>query len=383
MVFMFEKIETKMDFKFLIYADIHYDRLAAQCVTFDDCAEVEKAVHDRVVDGGFNFSVFLGDRFLKRNPEDEIKTRADRVLMEALHNVRRPQSCKHFSLIGNHDWVTNSRRWHTSESLRLLDRDGRLEVMDQARTYVVPNPPVLIHALPAGLAFDFSKYEINPNCFNLFVFHDMLKGSFMDDTYTMKFDSGINITDIDRPEFDMVMAGDIHVPQKFPLHNTQGGYAGAVLQRTKADADRERGWVEVSVSGEPGNFSISTEFHPTSQLFSCFVFEVGPQTQFDNLKIPDGAVDGKRIEVKLVGRKEDVDRVSEDPRWANYTDLLRARKLDLARDYVSETKNAVVDLSTSNSVTNDLALYLDSGFGSLGALSREKMFETLAQVEGE
>jgi DNA repair exonuclease SbcCD nuclease subunit len=372
-----------MHFKYIAYADIHYDRLAAQCVTFEDCEEVERAVHKRVVEGGFDFSVFLGDRFLKRNPEDEIKTKADQALMGALNDPARHRNCGHFSLIGNHDWVTNSRRWHTSESLKLLNWEGKLEVMDTARTYSVLSAPVVIHALPAGFTFDFSKYSVNPNCFNLFVFHDMLKGSFMDDTYTMKFESGINVADIDRPEFDFIWAGDIHVPQRFPLVHTQGGYAGSVIQRTKADADRERGWIEIEVSGEPGAFEVKTHFVPTKPLFSCFTFEVGPETQFENLKILDEVVGNKRIEVKLVGRKVDVDRVADDPRWANYTELLGARKLDLARDYASESKDAVVDLSTSNSAKNDLGLYLDSGFGSLGTLSKEKMFETLAQVEGD
>lgn len=365
-----------MNFKFIAYADIHYDRLAAQCVTFEDCAEVEKAVHERVKEGGFDFSVFVGDRFLKRNPEDEIKTKADEVLINALYMSDKP----HYSLIGNHDWVTNSRRWHTSGSLDLVP-EMPLHILDEPKSISVPTAPVMIHALPAGFSFDFSKYSVDSSMFNLFLFHDMLRGSFMDDTYTMKFESGISKEDIDRPEFDMILAGDIHVPQQFDLVHSRGGYVGSVLQRTRADADCERGWLEVEVSGNPGNFEITTKFVPTKPLFSCFTFEVGSETLYDHLKIPDEVVDNKRIEVKLIGKKEDVDRVADDPRWANFTGLLNARKLDLARDYVSESKNAVVDLSNSNSTKNDLELYLESGFGSLGNLVKERMFESLSQVE--
>ncbi len=375
-----------MSFKFIAYADIHYDRLAAQCVTFDDCAEVEKQVHQRVSEGDFDFTVFIGDRFLKRNPEDEIKTKADQVLINILSNENR--RAPHYSLIGNHDWVTNSMRWHTSESLKWLSRfTGKLTVMDEAKTYPVMilgkhYPEVLLHSLPAGAKFDFSKFGTDPKQFNLFLFHDMLKGSFMDDSEKMRFDSGIEISEIDRPEFDMVLAGDIHVPQPFPLKNVpKGGYVGAVLQRTRADADKERGWVEVEVKGGPGAWEITTQFVPTKPLFSCLSFDVGPQTNFENVKIDEDLVKDKRIEVKLTGKKIDVDRVADDPRWRNYVEILGARKMDIARDYEIESRDAVIDLSQSRSSSHDLELYIDSGFGSLGTLGREKMFEVLGEVE--
>ena len=66
-------------FKFLAYSDIHYDRLAAKCITLDDCLKIEKEIQDKlqVEDSPYWFSIFGGDRFLRREPEDEIKTRAD------------------------------------------------------------------------------------------------------------------------------------------------------------------------------------------------------------------------------------------------------------------------------------------------------------------
>jgi len=79
--------------KFIIYSDIHYDRLGARCVTIEDCEAVERAVHTRFVEGNFDFSVFTGDRFLKREPEDEVKPRAYRVLHDVLSSryPRTPQ----------------------------------------------------------------------------------------------------------------------------------------------------------------------------------------------------------------------------------------------------------------------------------------------------
>jgi len=50
--------------KFVVYSDIHYDRYAARCIELKDCINTELAIHA----GKFDFSLFCGDRFLKRDP---------------------------------------------------------------------------------------------------------------------------------------------------------------------------------------------------------------------------------------------------------------------------------------------------------------------------
>jgi DNA repair exonuclease SbcCD nuclease subunit len=224
-------------YKFIVWADTHWDKFASKCVTLDDTDIVERAIFERAVSGGFDFTLFAGDRYLKREPDDETKVRADRVIYDLVHTGNIP----HFHLIGNHDWVDNTRKWHTAESLKLFNN---VYVMDQAKTWKYKN--VRIHSLPADFEMDMSQYEIDPSCLNLFVFHDMVAGTFMNEDRTMSFDSGMPLSDIDRPEFDFVFAGDIHIRQPFPFQNTYGGYLGSVVQRTRADSNRERGWTEMT-----------------------------------------------------------------------------------------------------------------------------------------
>lgn len=359
--------------RFLVYSDIHHDRLAARCITLRDTLAIEQAVHQRVVEGQFQFSVFCGDRFLKREPEDEVKVKADRALADALwERVGIP----HYHLVGNHDWTKNSREWHTSESLRALPN---LIVLDKPMT--IDGETYAINALPADVPFDMGNYVQYKGRFNLFLFHGIVKGSFMEDDGGRTFQDGIDAHEIDRPEWDFVCAGDLHVPQQLPFQNTRGGYVGSVLQRTRADADRQRGWLEVTATRKGGGWEVHTDFVPTRNFFHRETWEVGPETQYSDIQIDDALVNDVAVEVRLVGKRADVDRVADDNRWKNYTDILMARSVEIIRDYQVEQNEAVVDMSASQSILDDLELYLKSGFADIGNLSRSKLFETLQRIQ--
>jgi DNA repair exonuclease SbcCD nuclease subunit len=217
--------------KFIVYADIHHASSAAsKGLILDDTITIERDVLTRAFEGGFDFTLFAGDRFFKREPEDEVKVKADRLFYELYPNYK-----PHYHLIGNHDWTDNTRRWHTAESMKSMPN---IYVMDQAKTYQFSDS-VLIHALPADFTFDMGKYVTDPSKLNLFVFHDTVVGSYLSEDFEKTIGSGIEVGSIDRSEFDMVFAGDIHIPQTFPFKNTMGGYVGAILQRTRADSNRE------------------------------------------------------------------------------------------------------------------------------------------------
>lgn len=357
-------------FRFIAYGDIHHDRKAARCLTMQDTLGVEQQVHQRVASGQFAFSVFVGDRYLKREPEDEIKVTADRALAYFLS--LRPEA-PHYHLVGNHDWTRNNRSWHTSESLRSIPN---LIIMDQAKTYVNLHQSelgYLIHALPADATFKEEEYLTSPEHFNLLLFHGIVKGSLMSDTSTRVFDNGIDIKELDRPCWNFVIGGDIHVPQQIPFTNTRGGYTGSVLQRTRADADKPRGWIEVTVSWDGSQWAYATEFVPTRNFFHREIWQVGPETQYENIKVKEEYVSDQAVEIKLAGDRKDVDRVADDPRWKNYKDLLLARSIDIIREYKVENTTAIVDFSTSRGVLDDLNLYMQSGFANVGGLSPDRI----------
>ena len=369
--------------KFIVYSDIHYDRLGAKCVTIDDCEGVERAVYKRFEENNpdekhFNFSVFCGDRFLKREPEDEVKTKADVVLIESMYeriHYKRP----HFHLIGNHDWITRSKQWHTSRFFAdYLSESNYVWVLSEPKTikyHMGTNDcPVdlRIHALPAGFEMDISVYDIDPKALNLFIFHDMVTGCKLDDEGKVLAESGISLASIDRPEFDLVLSGDIHVPQRLPFKNTRGGYVGAVLQRTRADANCDRGWMEVTATREAsGKWDFDIDFVPVRGFFTKFSFQVDANSKYEGLRLDENRIADTHCEVELIGSRADVDRIANDPRWENYNTYYNVRNLMLTRKYKVEKQEAVVDMSESHGVMDDLNMYLDSGFVDIGNLPRE------------
>ena len=370
--------------KFIVYADIHHDEHAAKCLTLKDTLEIERQVFARAAEGGFDFALFAGDRFLKREPKDEVKVLADQGLLDGL-SWQKP-GFAYFHLVGNHDRVDNTLGWHTAESLAMQFKGAGIHpgVMGKPGTYSAEGLPVAVHALPAGYKMDGGLYTVPPQALNIFAFHDIVKGSTSDAEGKHVFSEGIPISDLDLSEFDVVYAGDIHVPQKFNFKHTKGGYVGAVLQRTRADAGQPRGWLEVDAEYVGDQWRLKTTFVPTRNFFTRYALDVLPETTYSDLvaQIDDQWVTDQAVEVRLRGSKADVDRLADEPRWQNYTQVILARKFDVLREYQTENQAAVVNLSDTGSPIEDLTLYLDSGFADVGTLSRDKLFTILEGAHG-
>jgi DNA repair exonuclease SbcCD nuclease subunit len=314
---------------------------------------------------------------LKREPEDEVKTKADEVLRGVYGGYAGP---RHYHLVGNHDWTKKSLSWNTSTSLKWVPY---VTVMDEPRTWAEPQLNFAIHALPADHKFDFSRYQVDPTQFNIFTFHDAVRGCYLDDDSKMLADFGVYRNEIDRSEFDYVFAGDIHIPQRLPFSNTQGGYVGAVIQRTMADANKSRGWVEVEAVWTDTGWDVRTEFVPTRNFFTKASFEVTGTSVYEDIRIDEQWLTDQYVEVGLIGEKSNVDRIANDPRWANYETYYTVRHLELARTYKMEEGEVIVDMSTSSGLLEDLGAYLDSGFAELGTLPREGVTQAVAEMMKE
>lgn len=369
--------------KFIVYADIHHDEYAAKCLTLKDTLAIEKSLFARAKSGGFDFVLFAGDRFLKREPKDEVKVKADSLLFRCLHECN--PGFYYFHLLGNHDRVDNTLKWHTSESLKALVSGEIAAIMDVPCTVFHPIAPVAIHALPAGFTFDAEKYDFSkPEYLNIFCFHDIVRGSTSDSDGSHIFDKGINLEEIDLPQFDLVYAGDIHVPQKLNLSHGRGGYVGSVLQRTRADAMKARGWLEVEAERQGEKWVTRTTFVPTRNFFTRVELQVNDDTTYHDLncQIEETWIPDQTVEVRLCGTKANVDRLAEEPKWRNYVDILGARTIEITRAYNVEKSSAIVDMSGAKSPIEDLTRYLDSGFAEVGTLSREKLEEIIGGIHG-
>jgi len=367
--------------RFGAYGDIHHASKAARCLTLKDTLEIERQFHQRAADAQWDFTIFTGDRYLKREPENMVTVLSDRALREFL--AIRP-NITHYHLVGNHCWTKNNREWHTSESLK--DGLSNLCIMDVPGTHTgLADSPFAIHALPADVPFDMNNYRYDPESriFDLFLFHGIVKGSLMSDNSDRVFDDGIDISDLDKSEWQFVLGGDIHVPQTIPFTNTRGGYTGSVLQRDRSDSDKPRGWLEIEATFNGTSWEVSTEFVPTRNFFHKEVFMVGPETQYSNLDLNEDYVFDQAVEIKLVGAREDVDRVASDDKWGNYEMFLNARSIDIIKEYTVEQMSAVVDLSQSKGASDDLEMYLGSGFSNTGELSQDKIFEMIERLRQE
>lgn len=362
-------------YKFIAWSDIHHDENGAKCITINDTVALETAIFKRAREWGADFTFFPGDRYLKREPHDEVKVRADRVIEENVHTGNIP----HYHLIGNHDWVDATMRWHTSESLKSYNN---VVIMDEAKTYSFKN--IRIHALPADFKMDKSAYVIDPTCFNLFTFHDSLRGCFLDEGQTQSYDGGLDPALIDLPEFDLVLAGDIHIRQKFKLNNTQGGYLGSAIQRTKADANAERGWTEYTITrlSPESPWKIEERFQPIRNFFTRVSFNVTADTAISDLIIPEEQVVDQLVEVRLYGDKSDVDRLADDDYWNKLSRQLNARRVDVLRGYSAQRYESVCELEKEGTVVDDIEKYLNSNFSSIGNLSKSSIIEKVVELRG-
>ena len=361
--------------KFIAYADIHHDILGAKCVTLEDTLEVEKAIFRRAKEGGFDFILFAGDRMLRREPQDKVKVMADLVVYEGSHKGGVP----YYALVGNHDQSDTAKTWHTLESLKIFDN---VVVMDECKTYQFKNL-VRLHALPADSKLDLSKYDIDPNYFNIFTFHDTVRGAIYNEGSNLSAESGLDSDSFDIPGFDLICAGDIHKKQLFNLKNTQGGYLGSVVQRTLADANVLKGWMEFNVIRRNINapWSIDVTFVPTKNLFTRIKFGVDKNTEFKDLIFDEKDIINQFVEVKLVGNKSNVDRVADDPEWNKFQKKLKPRRVEILRSYETEQSQVVVDLSTSTGILDDLSLYLGSNFASLGNIKEERVADVVRRLK--
>lgn len=370
--------------KFAAWSDSHYDQLIARCVNLYDIEEVERSILRHAFKNDYDFTLFPGDRFQAREPKDEVKTIADRVYRDYSYNIQlKKKNMYHYHLIGNHDWVDNGLKWHTSMSIGDFPR---IQIMEAPCTYLGHDgKPFRIHALPSGYKFSMDYYDIDPNDLNIFVFHDMLMGSYRSDERNPNniFKSGIPLSEIDRPEFDLVLAGDIHIPQKFPLKRVRngGGYCGGLVQLNKGEANQKRGWLDIEAYKGSRGWEVKTEFKETRNFFTRVSFGVSGTTRYEDLVIDEKSVEDQLVEVRLVGNKADVDRIADDERWKTYEMFCNARKLDILRAYEVVKNEVSIDMTESKSLLDDLSLYINSGFANLGNLDKNSVIDRLKDLE--
>lgn len=239
--------------RLVAFSDFHYCH-SWPLLDLTDFEAAHKRVCEYALEHRPDLVLFLGDRFRARQPRDHVRALADRQL-RALADVQAKHGGEVVYLVGNHDRYSESTQAGNTYSTVDVFRDVLPNVHVVAAPGTFPLANALLHALPSGYCFDRDVFRPDPNRLNIFAFHGLVKGAVFDDLGTVIEDSALSLADLDDSAWDVVLGGDVHVPQRFNLTRTAGGYVGSTLRLTEADADDRRGFLDVALEkGKPPHF---------------------------------------------------------------------------------------------------------------------------------
>lgn len=370
--------------RFVAWSDIHWHDYPSGISAEDiDGVEVQLEAHARA--NSVDFYLFAGDRFQNRHPADHVKIKSD-VAMARRTGLGIPG----IVIVGNHDFDDMSV--YSGHTYRIVEAFPglfpNLIIADKAGTYPVDTKSgrVLIHALPAGAVFDMTKFAPDPKYINILVFHGLLKGAHFDVAGEVKIKEGYTLGDIDRPEFDLVLGGDVHIPQSFELRHTRGGYIGSTLQLNIGDAGSPRGFLDV-------------EIHKGQEPKLVFVSSVAPQ--FYRVHIPvldiDGAINGWRVavaagdatfdncivHVTLEGPNTILDMTDEDEIVAKISSLGKVKSVRVKKQADLDIDVDIPELrDEASSPVRDAEAYVRSGKVDLEDMDADKLCAVGRQLIG-
>lgn len=218
------------------YSDIHLHQYT-NGLLLSDVASVDHQISEIARNNKADLIVFGGDWSLDKNPGSSVLGLRDFGLAE------KAEIAKVAVLVGNHD--RESKSMHSAHTLSYLPawKNDNVVVMDKVGPYHITDN-ISIYAIPAG--HQISGVQSSHTDYNICMFHDMVRGSRQQNG--MIVESGISITDLDVPGFDVVLGGDNHVHQALVTKNVPAYYIGAPMQHNYGDEGDERGCMLIHLS---------------------------------------------------------------------------------------------------------------------------------------
>jgi DNA repair exonuclease SbcCD nuclease subunit len=232
---------------FLAYSDIHHHEYK-DGISGEDVEAVEEEAYQLIKEHQVDFWMFLGDRFVSRNPLDISRQRADRALKK-----KADLGIPGILLPGNHDQRTkNPYSGHSMEHVDIYRSDlNNIVVFNEAHSQVVLSKNgtrVAVHGTPAGHIIPSAPLILAAE-WNICIFHGMIIGSLFENGTPAT--EGIDPAVLDRSDYDLVLGGDNHKHQILPLRNTKGYYVGAPMQHNWGDVNSPRGFCLVTLTTTP------------------------------------------------------------------------------------------------------------------------------------
>lgn len=199
--------------------------------------------------------IFAGDRFKPKRPDPYMRDLADARL--AKFNVNKmPVIC----LVGNHDMYDKAGRWNSY--------GGAKTWADGTYVDIISSPEI---TQINGINFIFLPYGyhtideswITPRDKTIVIFHDEVKG--VSNYGPFRASGGIAPATLDRPEFDLVLGGHIHLRQELPFTNTMGYHIGTPLERIEDGDQGPKGALIVEIEDEAINIEFVESPFPKIQ----------------------------------------------------------------------------------------------------------------------
>lgn len=345
----------------LSFSDIHYAALYPGGIRCDDVLRVEQQFTDLAVKLKVDVCFFAGDRFLSHTPEDWV-----RVLADGEQRRRNILKIPTFSLVGNHDWWGKTHvRGHSNRQAQYVWGDvmDYLVIMDELKTYTHPAVPGLfVHALPAEMEPNNDAYDFSQTGIHVLLFHGCIKGALLDDETNYRSPRGIPLEAIDDPRFNVVLGGDLHIPQRLPFKHTQGGYIGACIQQTRRDRGEMRSFLEVNFGQDGPEF----EFHDA----------LCPRFVDIHHKIADGSISADWLTASVKAQEE-------DPTWAIVTLFLHGDAAALEQFHVpTDIGSGVRSLMSVRKVTTATVQPKTSQYIPMETATPHQLFEQYLAVNG-
>jgi len=342
--------------RILAFADFHY------CQTWPllELADFERVgyrICQYAIEHRPDVVLFLGDRFRARQPKDHIRALADRQLRE-MADIQRRHSGQLVCLVGNHDRYSESVDAGNTYTTVGIFRDvlPNVQVIDKPGSYPFSQTrdPWVLHALPAGFQYDASKFLVEPGRgFNVFAFHGLVRGGCFDAKGLVEIDEGVvSLADLDDPRWDVVLGGDVHIPQKFRLTRTTGGYVGATMRLTEADADDWRGFLDVKLHNAHGTSIEVTRVEGGGPWFATVPLTTNPNEWPDPAKyvgsIVIATIKGRAVELRGI----------PDARVRLHFE--GARKVRVHRRFDHEVPAFIPTITASSTPIDDAVSYIRS-----------------------
>ena len=249
----------------LVYADLHVgDRSNGR--TYQDAIEAERFITQLAIEKKVDWVIFAGDAFKSRNPHDEHKTRWLDARLER-ENAFLKLGIRQLDVVGNHcRWYKADNSGHVFEALKL--QLSSLHVVADQQCTIWSDERVTFHVLPAQVDFKEENWDFSDpqSVLQICVFHGMVKGCPLNQSGTVKANEGLPIEVLDRPEFDWVALGDIHLPSQLDFQHTRGGYVGSTLQLDATDVGEKRGCMVITFEKEASEPFIEFVSVPQAEL---------------------------------------------------------------------------------------------------------------------